>query len=218
VSDTAPLLLLKLVLETDKHLLNRNSRKAPVNKKKKTASFLATCYALFSLGKGKFMSRKFKTSKKKRTNYIYYPAEGPRIVITPGEDGVSETDIELLHTMDDEEVDEQRRYDYRIKANLDGYLDGEGAEADDRNKYLSDYSNSPERVYLEKEREAEHLATLERLTKAMEHLTNNQRELFKKKYVDQRTNTDIANEEGVSEAAIRNRLKKMHTKLKKHLK
>ncbi len=179
---------------------------------------MATCYALFSLGKGKFMSRKFKTSKKKRTNYIYYPAEGPRIVITPGEDGVSETDIELLHTMDDEEVDEQRRYDYRIKANLDGYLDGEGAEADDRNKYLSDYSNSPERVLLEKEREAEDLATLERLTKAMERLTNNQRELFKKKYVDQRTNTDIANEEGVSEAAIRNRLKKMHSKLKKYLK
>jgi RNA polymerase sigma factor (sigma-70 family) len=59
---------------------------------------------------------------------------------------------------------------------------------------------------------------LERLTKAMEYLTDKQKELFKKKYVDQRTNTDIANEEGVSEAAIRNRLKKMHSKLKKYLK
>ena len=179
---------------------------------------MALCYALFSLGKGQFMSRRFKTSKKKRTNYIYYPAEGPRIVIKPGEDCVNQTDIELLHTMDDTEVDEQRRYDYRIKANLDGYQDGDGAEADVRNKYLSDYSNSPERVLLEKERQTEHLATLERLTKAMEYLTDKHKALFKKKYVDQRTNTDIANEEGVSEAAIRNRLKKMHSKLKKYLK
>ncbi len=163
------------------------------------------------------MSRSYKTSKKKRTNYIYYPAEGPKIVITPGEDGVSATDIELLHTMDDEEVDKQRRYDYRITASLDGYHDGEGEGADDRNQYLSDYNYNPERVYLEKEKKAEHLATLERLTKAMEHLTEKQKELFKKKYVDQRTNTDIANEEGVSEAAIRNRLKKMHKKLKKYL-
>ncbi len=163
------------------------------------------------------MSRRFKTSKKKRTNYIYYPVEGPKIVITPGEDGVNTTDIELLHTMDDEEVDEQRRYNYRIIANLDEYHDGEGEEADDRNQYLTDYSYNPERVYLEKEKEAEHLATLERLAEAMEHLTAKQKELFKKKYVDQRTNTDIANEEGVSEAAIRNRLKKMYTKLKKYL-
>ena len=28
--------------------------------------------------------------------------------------------------MDDEEVDKQRRYDYRITASLDGYHDGEG--------------------------------------------------------------------------------------------
>lgn len=46
------------------------------------------------------MKRAYKTSKKKRTNYIYYTAEGTKIVITPGEDGVTEADIELLHTMD----------------------------------------------------------------------------------------------------------------------
>lgn len=185
---------------------------------KKNGEFFGYLSCPFLIGKGAyFMCRQYKTSKKNRTNYIYYTADGTKIVIAPGEGGASTTDIELLHTMDDEEVDEQRRYNYRITANLDGYQDDEGTGADDRNQYLTDYSYNPERVYLEKEKEAEHLATLERLTKAMGHLTAKQKELFKKKYVDQRTNTDIANEEGVSEAAIRNRLKKMHSKLKKYL-
>ena len=95
---------------------------------------------------------------------------------------LSTTDIELLHTMDDEEVDEQRRYNYRITANLDGYQDGEGAEADDRNQYLTDYSYNPERVYLEKEKEAEHLATLEKGLRGYGALNQqNKKELFKKK-------------------------------------
>ena len=84
------------------------------------------------------MKRAYKTSKKKRTNYIYYTAEGTKIVITPGEDGVTEADIELLHTMDDDEVDEQRRYDYRVTTHLDAYHDGEEEAANDRNKYLAD--------------------------------------------------------------------------------
>jgi RNA polymerase sigma factor (sigma-70 family) len=162
------------------------------------------------------MPRRYKTSKKNRTNYIYYTAEGTKIVITPGENGVTETDVELLHNMDDAEVDEQRRYDYRVNIHLDAYHDGEGGAADDRNKYLADDSANPEQLYLEVEEELEHLASLDRLTKAMEHLLPKQKELFKKVYLDKRTNTDIAAEEGVTEAAIRNRLKKMHEKLRKH--
>jgi hypothetical protein len=81
------------------------------------------------------MSRAYKTSQKKRTNYIYYTAEGAKIVITPGENGVTEADIQLLHEMDDAEVDEQRRYNYRVTAHLDAYHDGEGEDASDRNKY-----------------------------------------------------------------------------------
>ena len=69
------------------------------------------------------MSKAYKTSQKKRTNYIYYPAEGGQIVITPGENGVTEADIELLHSIDDNEVDEQRRYNYRVTAHLDAYKD-----------------------------------------------------------------------------------------------
>jgi len=61
-----------------------------------------------------------------------------------------------------------------------------------------------------------HQALLNKLAVAMESLLPQQLELFKKVYVDKRSNTDIAAEEGVTEAAIRNRLKKIHEKLRKH--
>lgn len=163
------------------------------------------------------MSKAYKTSQKKRTNYIYYTAEGTKIVITPGEDGVTEADIELLHTMDDEEVDEQRRYDYRVTSHLDAYHDGEEEAANDRNKYLADDTGNPEHLIVEAENEAEHQDMLDKLRKAMECLLPQQRELFKKVYFERRSNTDIAAEEGVTEAAIRNRLKKLHERLRKNL-
>ena len=159
------------------------------------------------------MKRAYKTSKKKRTNYIYYTAEGTKIVITPGEDGVTEADIELLHTMDDDEVDEQRRYDYRVTTHLDAYHDGEEEAANDRNKYTA----NPEQLIIQAEDEAEHQDMLDKLTKAMECLLPQQKELFKKVYLEKRSNTDIATEEGVTEAAIRGRLKKLQERLRKIL-
>ncbi|KPU44494.1 RNA polymerase sigma factor [Oxobacter pfennigii] len=162
------------------------------------------------------MSRRYKTSKKNRTNYIYYTAEGAKSVIAPDEDGVTEADIDLLHSMDDIEVNEQRRCDYRAAVHLDAYCGGEGEAADDRNKYLSDYSANPEQLYIEAEEEDEHMYALDRLTKAMECLSSQQKELFKKVYIEKRTNTNIAAEEGVTEAAIRSRLKKMYEKLRQY--
>jgi DNA-directed RNA polymerase specialized sigma24 family protein len=49
----------------------------------------------------------------------------------------------------------------------------------------------------------------------MNSLQPRQRELFEKVYIQRRSYTSIAAEEGVTEAAIRNRLKKIHEKLKK---
>ncbi len=138
-------------------------------------------------------------------------------MITPGEDGVTEADIELLHTMDDEEVDEQRRYDYRVTTHLDDYHDGEEEAANDRNKYLADDTGNPEHLIVEAENEAEHQDMLDKLRKAMECLLPQQKDLFKKVYLERLSNTDIAAEEGVTEAAIRNRLKKLYERLRKNL-
>lgn len=67
------------------------------------------------------------------------------------------------------------------------------------------------------EREAEHREDMARLYSAMEALFPSQRELMKKVYFEERKIMDIAAEEGVSEAAIRNRLKKIYSRLKKFL-
>lgn len=161
------------------------------------------------------MSRKYKTSQKNRTTYIYYTAEGTKIIITPSKDGVTEADIELLHSWDDAEVDEQRRINYRTSY-LNAYHDGDNEEADDRNYYLADDSTNPEAIFIESEEEEAHQVLLDKLAVAMESLLPQQLELFKKVYVDKRSNTEIAAEEGVTEAAIRNRLKKIHEKLRKY--
>jgi RNA polymerase sigma factor (sigma-70 family) len=159
------------------------------------------------------MSRKYKTSRKKRTDYIFYSVDGTRITITPGEDEVTEAYIELLHSMDDEEVDKKRREDYQIKAHLEDYKDKDDKEAKDRDKHLADYSTNPEHILSQKEKEAEHEDLLDRLRGAMESLTDRQKEIYKLSYVDGLSNVAIAKELGISEAMVRKHLKKMHTKL-----
>ncbi len=67
------------------------------------------------------------------------------------------------------------------------------------------------------EREAVRREDMARLYSAMEALSPAQRELVEKVYFEERKITDIAREEGVSEAAIRNRLKKIYSRLKKFL-
>ena len=87
--------------------------------------------------------RKFKTSEDNRTNYIYYTAEGKKLVIKPGmvgNDGkaITEEMITILHKMDDEQVDADRREEYHCPVHYQAYSDGEGEDADDRNPYLCD--------------------------------------------------------------------------------
>ena len=156
------------------------------------------------------MSRKFKTSQKNCTNYIYYPAVGSKFIITPDEGGAF---IETLHNYDDSEVDEQRRYDYQVTTHLDSYHDGENEEASDRNKYLADDSYNPEHILVENETESDHQELLDRLKVAMESLTEKEKKLFQAKFVENRTNVAIAKEMGISETMVRKNLKKLYEKL-----
>ena len=87
--------------------------------------------------------RKFKTAEKNRTNYIYYTAEGARVVLKPGEDGVDETWITMLHDWDDSDVDAERREKRNCPVRLESYSDGDGENADDRNTYLEDNASDP---------------------------------------------------------------------------
>ncbi|MDY3064406.1 MAG: sigma factor-like helix-turn-helix DNA-binding protein [Oscillospiraceae bacterium] len=161
--------------------------------------------------------RKFKTAEDNRTNYIYYFDDGSKCVITPGENGENTTIISQLHAMDDAEVDADRREDYHCPVRYDGYHDGDGDDADDRNPYLCDTAADPLEQMLASIRQQEHSDKLDRLKAALTTLTDLQRDTIYKKFYRNMSNVDIATEEGVSEAAIRNRLKKIFANLAKKI-
>lgn len=161
------------------------------------------------------MTRRYKTSQKKREQYVYYSNGKKVATIIPGEDGVTEVDIERLHSEDDQEVDEQRRHDYGIEFNFESFMDDDGNLSCDSNKYLEDKKNGPSELLIEKEIQHDKQNGLENLFQAIEKLQPQQQELIQKKFFKNRTNVDIAAEEGVTEAAIRNRLTKIYRRLEK---
>lgn len=163
------------------------------------------------------MSRKFKTAEKNRVNYVYYTADGKKIVITPGEDGVTEEMIMLLHTYDDEEVDAERREDYHVPVRFEGYSDDEGSELESRNSYLADSSADPLEKLMEAIKEEELETKISNFKSALSTLTEKQQDTIYKKFFKNMTNTAIAIEDGVSEAAIRNRLEKIYKNLQKKI-
>ena len=161
------------------------------------------------------MARQSKTGKNNRTTYIYYDSRGNKqIELRPGEDGVTEADISMLHEMDDAEFITDRRENRRTPYRYDSYR-SDGEDADEKNPWLADSGADPEIITADAEDAAEHELRLEKLPEAMAALLPAQRALYEKVYVQKRKYTDIAAEEGVTEAAIRNRLKKIHERLRK---
>lgn len=156
--------------------------------------------------------RQNKTSSKQeaRSTYIYYGANGTKYELKPGVDGVTEMHIAMLHQADDDEFNAQRREDYHVPVHYQAYEDGDGDSADDRNDYLADNSSNPEAAFIC----AMESAKKDNGFKAVwDRLLPQQKELALKKMAG-RSNVDIAAEEGVSETAIRNRLKKIQDKFK----
>ncbi len=166
--------------------------------------------------------RKFKTAEKNRTNYIYYTASGQKIAIKPGmvgDDGkpVTEEMITLLHTWDDDRVDANRREAYHCPVHYQAYSDGEGRDADDRNGYLANEEADPLEQMLSSIKEQEYSEMLDRLKAALPGLTDLQKSTIYKKFWMNQTNVQIAEEEGITEAAVRNRLKKIYASLAKKI-
>ena len=153
--------------------------------------------------------RKNKTSSSPevRATYIYYDLSGKKLLeLKPGKDGVTETDITMLHKADDNEFDAQRREDYHIPARYDAYTDENN---DDKNSYISDNSTNPESILIRAKYRSDFKLMWEKLLP-------NQQELVIKKLAG-RSNTDIAAEDGVTEGAIRDRIRKIQKKFKNFL-
>src|SRR5699024_4747556 len=161
------------------------------------------------------MTKKYKTSQKSRESYIYYSGGKKIATIVPGENGVTEVDIEILHSGDDRAVDEGRRYDYRIACNLESYVDENGESNAEHNKLISDRDANPFNKPLDMDNGEEKQKLIEQLHEAMEQLTDKQLRTIQKKFYEQKTNVEIAAEEDVTEAAIRNRLNKIYRRLEK---
>ena len=85
---------------------------------------------------------------------------------------------------------------------------------DDRQSDLADYTADPETQFFEALETAERAGAIKA---TWDSLQPQQRDLILKKLL-KRTNVSIADEEGVSEAAIRNRLTKIQNKFEKFIK
>ena len=83
--------------------------------------------------------RQYKTSKKNRATYTYYSAAGKKLMeLIPGENGITEADIAMLHEQDDLEYNAQRREDYHVPVHYDSCIVSDGQGGADRNPYLAD--------------------------------------------------------------------------------
>lgn len=156
---------------------------------------------------------KFRTKKSDRTTYVYKDANG-KVVATlrSGEDGVTEADIAMLHGMDDDTHNEAKKDSYYGLVHFDQSSDDEAPDI--MEKDLADDSANPEMLFFGALEAAEKSGEF---NTAWTSLTQGQRDLCLKKLL-KRTNVDIAVEEGVSEAAIRNRLSKIQKRFEKFLK
>ena len=187
-------------------------------------------------------ARRNKTGKENRMNYIYYTAEGIKIILTP--DDVGSDWIAYLHNEDDYAVNFERREkdhfqlridenDYSLQRNRNSHVTSEmraNQQIKTKNKKTAiprfsdvafdgkSYMATPEEQLLEEIREQERSYEVIELQTAIKTLQPQQKELIQKKFYEKRTNVDIAAEEGVTETALRKMLMKIYDNLAKKLK
>ena len=153
----------------------------------------------------------FRTPKKNRATYIYKDRHGNTVAtLRPGADGVTEAHIAALHAEDDAVHNADKRDSYHGLIHYEGESVGED---DNRSIDLPDNSYNPEKLLIDALDAAEQSSAFKAEWDA---LSDRQRELVVKK-AHGRSNVDIADEEGCTEAAIRNRLAKIQKHFEKFL-
>mgnify|MGYP001077705491 CR=1 FL=1 len=151
--------------------------------------------------------RKFKTSKSKRNNYVYYSTNRTKTILTPGEDGITEALIETLHQLDDEEVDNNRR-ETRKHSSID--------DLNDKSKYLKDiYVDVQDEAFSNVEREAIKKIVHE----VLEELKPQQSDLINELYLSDNpmTQAEYAEKLGIRESSVSQKAWRTKEKIKKLL-
>jgi RNA polymerase sigma factor (sigma-70 family) len=151
---------------------------------------------------------------KDNSRYTYKMDDGSAVTLTAGKDGVTEDWIARLKAAHVEEMNLLRR----------GRSKGEGQnrllsltqfedEADDKSSVLIDPNSDVEANFIA---ELESAEKLDRLQKALESLTPEQRDLLIRVRVKGMHITTIAREQGVDESAVRRRITRIENKIKKN--
>lgn len=158
--------------------------------------------------------RTFRTPKNKRTNYNYYSVTGKKIEITPDEVGTAwvaklHEEDDAMHNSDDKEA-RHIAVHYGLAASSDNEEFSE-----DKMACLADPDSDPLNRIIESFDAQKRQEALVKLKESIQKLQPQQIDLIYQSFYARRTNVDIAKEQGVTEAAIRNRLKKIYIRLYK---
>lgn len=161
------------------------------------------------------MTRFFKTSLKKRTNYIYFHADGTKTVIETN--GDTEVFIELLHDEDDEAVNKYRHYEYYVTQSLDQTVNNDNGKDISLGDVVTDDALTPLEELLAWESTKEQEQLISKLRMAMTELTPLQQDTLKLFFFDGMTKVAISDLQGKSETAVRKCINGAIESLKKKL-
>ena len=150
----------------------------------------------------------FKTSKDKRGTYIYYGEDGSKVVIIPGENGVTEAIIETLHNLDDEEFDTNRR-ETRRHNSLD--------EVTDKDDSFKDKSVNIEESTLDK---LESEITQKKVRQAVTTLKEKEQQIIKWLYLSPNplSQAEVGKRLGINEDSVKKSAYRIRKKLESILK
>lgn len=166
-----------------------------------TSIFAFDASDLLSDGK-KVKMKKYEDSKKQDT-YTYMWVDGSTTTIVAGQDGVTKEFIELLHEMDREGINAERREKRKAPKYIEDVF-GEDSNSD-KNNLLRDSRYDPAEMLHAMVDAGEHERQLVKLHEAMKALSEKQRETIKKLFFEGKSLVEIAVEDGVSETAVRQR-------------
>jgi RNA polymerase sigma factor (sigma-70 family) len=108
----------------------------------------------------KFIMRKFKTSLKNRATYAYYGADGRKCnTLVPGEDGITEEWIHILHRLDDAEWNSDNKQ-HRTGRKL---VPEAPSSYEEVSPYIADSAPSPLDKLIAEETESEILKAIDNL-------------------------------------------------------
>lgn len=152
---------------------------------------------------------------KDNTRYTYYGDDGMEFTLIAGSDGVTEEHIDLLKKMHQKELASDLRY-RRIRNTGDGYkpmvcsIDSLTTDTMEESPMLIDPFSDMEDNYIKAEEQTE---LRSRIQQAWSALSDEQRDLLTKVRFQHIPQVQIAEEEGVSPAAIRYRFNWIEKKM-----